>query len=90
MKVNVTQEHIDKGIPCLKNVCLVSLAILDAGYKRAWVDEEAIWLYNPKTNACWTFKTPHKAAEFIGDFDNDREVSPFEFDLDDPIPEDCP
>lgn len=75
--VKVTQEHIDKGIPSDLCNCPIALAMKDNftfveinGNVRC-AKNETIYrgLLGPIT------------LKFIKDFDNGREVKPFEFDI---------
>lgn len=84
MRITVTAEHIRCGVPCDGCNCPISLAIreqcsipaggVDISPLAAWVQAEdmAPWKRRP---------LPLEAAEFVRDFDANRPVQPFAFDL---------
>jgi hypothetical protein len=86
MIINVTQEHIGKGIPGNACACPVSLAVEEAypGYKViAW---ELVFLNTDDTN-CFAYQSlPPEVNQWQNLFDdiNGREkVKPFSFELND-------
>lgn len=85
MKINVTQEHIDKGraavllhrAPCY--VCPIAQALADAGFHQVSVGrEEAYWWENGSETV---FYIPEVVSEWITAFDNGLYVEPFTLDL---------
>mgnify|MGYP003556362465 CR=1 FL=1 len=78
MKIQVTQEDIDKGIK--QNICNCPIALsLKRNFPRAKVG------CSITLNGTWNdaIDTPVEASCFIDKFDNDLPVEPFEFDLPD-------
>lgn len=78
--VNVTQEHIDKGRAGNCILCPVAMALVNAG-----CDNVAVTY----SRAHFNYQGPHpkrmwlstQTIQFISDFDVNRPVSPFSFDL---------
>ena len=78
MKVRVTQEHIDEGIPQECGFCPIAIAIRDQYPNESInVDGEEITIGDNH------YLTPESAADFIHRFDFGGKVSPFEFELGD-------
>ena len=82
MKIQVTREHIDKGIKGHACKCPVALALHAAGFKDAMVWYTRICLeYTPPPY------TPRNLTDslvkFLRTFDKGQTVEPFEFDTDD-------
>lgn len=77
--VNVTQEHIDRGIPKSKCSCPIALALQELGCQTIAVDTDQI---SYTENSEWVYwRTPAKTASFIFRFDNEMPVEPFSFEL---------
>lgn len=77
--VEVTEDHIARGVQKSASRCPVALALMDLGYDLATVTEmdmtaspmDGVWLHG---------ETPTQAAEFIAQFDADaRAVGPMRF-----------
>lgn len=86
MKIKVEQRHIDEGLCWDPHGCAIALAALDAGVgQRLSVGPGEITIYDPESV---TVRLPREAVFFIADFDSNRTVQPFEFDID--IPEHPP
>ena len=81
-KIQVTQEHINKGKRMKACECPVALAIRD---KTKWIpDVSSLIVTFPGTlDTEWL---PAKAAEFVNAFDSGNPVKPFEFEM--KLPED--
>jgi hypothetical protein len=79
MRIEVRQEHIDKGERDRCTSCPVALALNDAGFKGAAVTFAMLNL-----SFYLTVPTPPKAAEWITQFDNGDTVAPFDFELEMP------
>jgi len=84
MKIQVTQEHIDRGKRGSCGSCPIALA-----GKAAFPDYQIeVGLTSMQFHDKLTFEhlfgiyLPEKASKFIDDFDAERRVTPFEFDLD--------
>ncbi len=76
MKIQVTQDHIDKGVPRLPNRCPVSLAIQEQFSEKVMIGSlsYSIGKYNGRfiDSVC---------ARII-QYDLDRGMEPFEFEID--------
>lgn len=78
MKIKVTQEHINKGVPGSHCMCPIALAMLEAvndlfsvhGYHVHYFHRMWVW-----------FSLPTSASMFVERFDRNKKVKPFEFDL---------
>lgn len=86
--INVTQEHIDQGLPTSPWYCPIALATKRAIKNTdpnlssvAVVGSKKIYLhyYNGKSIIAFTASN---LIEFIRDFDNGRPVKPFDFEID--------
>lgn len=87
MKVNVTQKHIDDGVPSHKH-CPIALAIrethlpVDCG-----VDVKASCVEFITLDGEWVssaearYRLPQKAQRFVSDFDKSKRVYPFKFEM---------
>lgn len=75
MKINVTQEDIDRGIPESCDKCAVALAVQRETKERVTVSPEEIRIGNK------LYDTPIIAAKFIESYDSLDDVSPFSFEL---------
>ncbi len=91
MIINVTEEHIKKGVPCNTNHCPVALAVFeqlglkrctprDADFDRVVVNPTHIHVDQNETMR--TARTPFEVRLFIDDFDLGRDVKAFTFELD--------
>lgn len=83
LKVNVTQEHIDKGERYSTSACPIAWALRDVlptdsfGVNvRASV---AVWFRN---GGYYQAGLPRTAQDFVVEFDNGHNMSPFSFGLD--------
>lgn len=90
MKIEVTQDDIDEGIPSNRNKCPVSLAVNRVILKSYHTGSGPcdILIFSQKDNLLdiqASFKTPPRVADFIHRFDGRYCVKPFEFEI--PIPE---
>lgn len=79
MLIKVTQDHINKGARIDPTGCPVALAALAAGSNYANVGTNAIYF---KEGSCLPSLLPEEVRQFICDFDNNQEVQPFEFEID--------
>ena len=79
MIIQVTQQHIDFGLRGSCSSDPLSLAMLDAGLSEPWVSPAYFrWKKDGKT---YFHPIPENVVEFIIDFDNGKEVRPFEFEV---------
>lgn len=79
MKIIVTQDDIDNGRKGLSFCCPVALA-LNRHYEISSVSKNGI-ACGDKNHGAVQIPTPPSVIEFIMNFDADRPVKPFEFDL---------
>lgn len=78
MRIEVTQEHIDKGTPEDACNCPVALAIreaLKAEAEEIRVHHSDIWIWGDLYN------TSEAVERFVWNFDVGVSVAPFTFDL---------
>ena len=78
MKIRITDEDIEQGVPCSPSRCPVARAIRrDTGSAASnlTVNGATIWIGNVY------YRTPSSAFDFIFDFDHGDPVAPFEFEL---------
>ena len=79
MKIEVKQEHIDKGYRRSKCWCPVALALRDAGLEQPSVNPlRIIYSRGLHTVGC---EVPESAKQFILAFDVGECVKPFSFAL---------
>ena len=87
MRIQVTQEHIDRGREAIPNrapcyVCPVAQALIDAGYQEVSVGQfEAYW-WMPDEGRTAIAYLPEVASDWISAFDDGLHVEPFSIDLD--------
>jgi hypothetical protein len=82
MKIQVTQQHIDKGRGGSCTSCPVALALNDAGFTRAWVSPSTLrsnWRNGGSIREF--FPVPDSVLVFINRFDAGLPVDPFSFEL---------
>jgi len=78
MIIQVTQVHIDEGVPLMCSECPVALALL-AHFDSVSIDGGMISA--TKINQHVLQKQPAIVKRFIGNFDNRRPVEPFYFEV---------
>lgn len=81
--INITQEHIDKGIPGNAYACPIYLAVEEVCKSVKGVFTDYISFWTKDDDQIHRFLSP-KAENFIDGFDSNLPVSPFEFDIDIP------
>jgi hypothetical protein len=84
VKVNVTQKHIDIGVPKDCKYCPIAFALRDLGFKHFDVGVISINIFESAYGDVKRINLPKNVGSFIQDFDAGREVKPFEFELDIP------
>lgn len=82
MRVQVTQEDIDKGVDCDSGRCPIARALLRQvpGVVSVCVTVDGVD-YAKADGRFAAVELPREAVRFITLFDDGRLVSPFEFDL---------
>lgn len=78
MKIRVTQQHIEEGRRGSCRECPIALAIVSAGFFKAWVGASQI-----RANGKLWCDTPPEVYRFIQKFDTNKRVKPFEFEIPD-------
>ncbi len=86
VKINVTQDHIDKGIPGSSYKCPVALAIKETlppgDARRISVGLCYVSFYRKKgINRFYTYGLPKRIVTFIETFDEKKKVRPMHFTL---------
>ena len=79
MKIDVTQEDIVNGKKKSCDECPIALAMIRAGYKNVSVGSYFI------SSGNLTYLVPPEVTKFVLDFDAEKPVSPFSFELGEPI-----
>ena len=80
MKIQVTQQHIDRGF---KGSCTqdpIALALADAGFTKPRASPTYLSVEGWRGERD-NYPTPESVLEFMKQYDNDRLVWPFEFEL---------
>lgn len=77
MIVKVTQEHIRKGVRCDQWSCPIAHALNEQTGHPGWTVHNEFAQTNDLSVAL-----PFGARVFVSSFDRNREVYPFEFELD--------
>lgn len=86
MKVTVTAEDIEKGVPSVLDACPVALAIYRAFGSDPSVgvnvDESEVYVFSEDDGSTIKFwEMPHPIGEIIAHYDNTGEMDPFGFEL---------
>lgn len=83
MVINVTQDHIDKGIPFNVCACPVALAIKPHVKPRHYVAVKSyvIGLWHTNHTLVESWDLPQAVQDFIDAFDCGKSVQPFSFEL---------
>jgi hypothetical protein len=86
LRVVVTQEHIDKGVPvgrprgsAASSYCALELGLIDAGWGQPCVAVTLAWDEARHPQTCYL--VPDSARRFMLDFDAGRPVCPRTFVL---------
>ena len=79
MRIQVTQQHINSGLRGSCSGDPISLAMKDAGLQKPWASTDHLaWRQEFRD---YFAPVPENVLQFMIDFDNNREVQPFEFVL---------
>ncbi len=82
MKVTVTQEMIDKGIPGDCSDCPVALGFLALGYDGVSIDGDSAAVWKKADRNEQIYYLPDEARRFITSFDaTSGKGEPFEFEV---------
>ena len=82
MRINVTQQHIDKGIARSFINCPVALAIKEHTEFRILVwDFVELWDDRSGCRLVTNAKLPERIIDWINDFDRRRKMQPITFEL---------
>ena len=76
----VTQEHLDKGVPCQMHCCPVALALKDIGYENAYVNGSYIEIFDGDTTY-GTVDLSNNLTMFIYRIDGNIPVQPETFTI---------
>lgn len=77
--IQVTQQHIDKGVRGSCSSDPIALAMRDAGLDRPWASPGHLaWREQFRD---YFVDPPKSVIDFMGDFDNGKDVEPFEFEV---------
>jgi hypothetical protein len=82
--VDVTQNDIAHGRRGLCRECPAALAMERAGIVEPRVRNTELWLRTAHEHRLVKVRLPESAAKFIDDFDANRTVEPFSFQIDIP------
>ena len=81
MRISVTQTHIDMGSIGDSDNCPVALAAFDAGLVAPSVGPVSLSHGMDALNVT-RHRLPDSVINFVRDFDADKQVKPFEFEID--------
>ena len=88
MKINITADNIEHGVRSCDETCALALAFKDAGFTGVSVGDKSVDLWDaesddavfPLTKSYWLLK---ELVSFIEQFDDECEVEPMSFELND-------
>jgi hypothetical protein len=82
VKISVTQEHIDQGVPNRPCICPIGLAFRAAGFDVS-VTYRDLDFFEPRPGGLFLGRlaTPSAVKAFQVAFDKGEPVSPFEFEM---------
>ena len=76
MKVTVTQEDIDKGRPQVGHGCPIAIAVKRSNKSNTvWIGRFTAFI------GADCYPLPGTAMQFVKDFDNNKPVEPFTFEM---------
>ncbi len=79
MKISVTQQHINSGLRGSCSGDPISLAMKNAGLDKPWASPDHLaWRVGFRD---YSVRTPENVVQFMQDFDNNKPVQPFEFEV---------
>lgn len=79
LKINVTQECIDAGVPTEPAHCPIAVAVENMGAYNIEIGSD--WAIAEWNDRVINTELPLSAQEFIAAFDEDKPVEPFEFEI---------
>lgn len=80
MKIEVTQEDIERGKRCDGLICPISQAVKRATGNTVCVSQNYFFLLS-RASSMDDFKLPQPAIDFIAAFDAGQPVEPFSFEV---------
>ena len=80
VKIQVTQEHIEHGIPNNCSCCPIALAVQEV-FPRQIVEVGQFDLTVGGTKRHLEYELPEEASDFVEQFDMGHYVRPFDFEL---------
>ena len=88
MKVSVTKEDIEQGLPSNPNACPIGRAVQRAGLSDYCVTGSAIVVADQRQRTA-ALLLPESVQNWIADFDKRKPVGPISFELGLPVPAVC-
>lgn len=82
VKIKVTQQHIDKGIPCHPSKCAIAIALADVLVSQMSVAVGCGCVTTFRHGRRFDYDLPEDANNFAEMFDCRQPVKPFAFELD--------
>jgi hypothetical protein len=76
VKIQVTQEHINAGVRGSATSDPIALALKDAGWEKPYVN-----VFGLQNGQIKRYPLPAGMWEFMYNFDNEKPVKPFEFEV---------
>ena len=80
MKIEVKQEHIDKGIQCSAESCPIARAVKAKTHRSVYVSDNDMHYTRSSGNTVMV-DLPTVAQKFIAAFDKGQKVRPFAFEV---------
>jgi hypothetical protein len=77
MRISIDQKCIDEGIAGSAFSCPVALALDKAGVRHHGVTVNLVYL----DSSSGPIELPARVSKFVQDFDSDKNVKPFRFNL---------
>jgi hypothetical protein len=79
LRIDVTQDHIERGVRDDGSACAVALAFMAKGFTNVEVDHEHAWM-GFGGSVRQEYMIPKEVGDFIRHFDEGEEVLPITFD----------
>ena len=81
MRIRVTQDHIDKGVPMQGEECPVAIAIKECTDLDPVVVGYNVIRGRTVNREMFIANSPQQVSDFVSHFDGSEAVMPFEFEL---------